>query len=226
MKKMLFAIFAHPDDEAFGPSGALLMESWRGTAVHMVLLTAGEAGRNPDNAPNLGEVRLNEWRKSGELIGAAGQHFLGYKDGQLNNQHLETIGRQLVDLITNTVDDNTTEIEIITNDTNGVTGHIDHIVAARAALFAFYKLKQTDPRVTQIRLSCLPYNQSPDPNVAWIYADPGRSPKEVDQIVDARQHQSEIIEIMKTHHSQREDCQCHLKDGLKEVGLHHFVVKH
>lgn len=226
MKKMLFAIFAHPDDEAFGPSGALLMESRQGTEVHMVLLTPGDAGLNPDNVPDLASVRLDEWRASGKLIGAAGQHFLGYKDGELHNKHLETIGRQLVDLITNTVDDNTTEIEIMTNDTNGVTGHIDHIVAARAALFAFYRLKQTDSRVTQIRLSCLPRSQSPGPSVSWIYADPGRKPEEIDQTVDARQYQSEILKIMKTHHSQREDCQQHLKNGLEEIGLYHFIVKH
>ena len=192
----------------------------------MVLLTPGDAGLNPDNVPDLASVRLDEWRASGKLIGAAGQHFLGYKDGELHNKHLETIGRQLVDLITNTVDDNTTEIEIMTNDTNGVTGHIDHIVAARAALFAFYRLKQTDPRVTQIRLSCLSYDQSPNPNVTWIYTDPGRNPEEVDQIVDARKYQSEIVEIMKTHHTQRKDCQHHLSRGLEAIGLYYFIVRH
>ena len=226
MKKMLFAIFAHPDDEAFGPSGALLMESRQGTEVHMVLLTPGDAGQNPDNVPDLASVRLDEWRASGKLIGTAGQHFLGYKDGELHNKHLETIGRQLVDLITNTVDDDTTEIEIMTNDTNGVTGHIDHIVAARAALFAFYRLKQTDPRVTQIRLSCLSRDQVPDINVGWIYIEPGRTPDEIDQTIDARQYQSKIIDIMKTHHTQREDCQRHLSRGLESVGIYHFIVKH
>ena len=184
MKKMLFAIFAHPDDEAFGPSGALLMESRQGTEVQMVLLTSGDDGQNPDNVPDLASVRLDEWRASGKLIGAAGQHFLGYKDGELHNKHLETIGRQLVDLITNTIDDNTTEIEIMTNDTNGITGHIDHIVAARAASFAFYRLKETEPRLTQLRLACVPRERFPAANVAWIYAEPGRMPEEIDQTIE------------------------------------------
>ena len=44
MKRVIFGIFAHPDDEAFGPSGTLLMETKAGTELHLITLTLGEAG--------------------------------------------------------------------------------------------------------------------------------------------------------------------------------------
>ena len=58
MQKILFGIFAHPDDEAFGPVAALLDEVEKGTELHLITLTGGENGTNPDNLDNLGEVRL------------------------------------------------------------------------------------------------------------------------------------------------------------------------
>ena len=36
MKKIIFGIFAHPDDEAFGPSGTLLLETRSGTELHLI----------------------------------------------------------------------------------------------------------------------------------------------------------------------------------------------
>ncbi len=56
MTKHLFAVFAHPDDEAFGPSGTLLAETDAGTVLHLVLLTSGEHGINPGH-DNLASVQ-------------------------------------------------------------------------------------------------------------------------------------------------------------------------
>ena len=66
MKKVIFGIFAHPDDESFGPSGTLLKLRRSGYDLHLIVLTDGEAGVNPDGIENLGEVRLQEWRRSWE----------------------------------------------------------------------------------------------------------------------------------------------------------------
>lgn len=225
MKKLLFGIFAHPDDEAFGPSGTLLTEAAAGAEIHLILLTAGEAGRNPDSAPDLAAVRLDEWQKAGTLIGASSQTFLGYKDGQLNNQELEKIGHQLIELISDKITDDTTDVELMSTDLNGITGHIDHIVAGRASAFAFYRLKATDPRLTRLRLACVPRSAAPQPNTEWLFAEAGHDTEQVDETVDARQYREKIIEIMKAHHSQREDCQTHLDSRGEDIGLNYFLVK-
>ena len=77
MKKVIFGIFAHPDDEAFGPAGTLIQEVQNGSELHLITITAGEAGSNPDNYDDLGQIRLEEWRRSGELIGATTMTHLG-----------------------------------------------------------------------------------------------------------------------------------------------------
>ncbi len=225
MKKLLFGIFAHPDDEAFGPCGTLLKEVEAGTEVHLVLLTAGEAGHNPDNVTNLAAVRLDEWQAAGRLIGASSQTFLGYHDGELNNKQLETIGHQLIDLIGQAITDDTTTIELMSTDLNGITGHIDHIVAGRAAAFAFYRLKADDKRFTKLRLSCSPLAAIPQPNTDWLFVEPGRSATEIDETVDVRSYRSQIIDIMKAHRSQRQDCQHHLDSKQNDIGINYFLVK-
>lgn len=227
MKKIIFGVFAHPDDEAFGPAGALLHEAKSGNDVHLITLTLGDAGTNPDNVPNLASVREQEWRTAGGLIGAKSMHFLGYRDGQLNNLAMLEIHDKLINLIkdvtTNTTDD--VQIELMSMDTNGITGHIDHIVAGRAALYAFYKLKESDPRITRLRLACMSKSQLPEPNTHWLYMDAGRDDDEIGETSDMRQYHDEIIQIVRTHHSQRGDGENHIASRGDQIGISHFIVK-
>jgi len=227
MQKILFGIFAHPDDEAFGPSGTLLMEAKAGTDVHLITLTLGDAGTNPDNVPDLAAVREQEWRNAGQLIGAKSMHFLGYKDGQLNNLAMLEIHQKLTSLIADITKDAPADaqIEFMSMDTNGITGHIDHIVAGRSACYVFYKLKESDPRITRIRLACIPKSQLPEPNTHWLYMDAGRDESEIGEVVDARNHHDEIITIVRTHHSQRGDGESHIENRGDQIGLSYFIVK-
>jgi len=225
MKKIIFGIFAHPDDEAFIVAGTLLKEVRAGSEVHLVCLTDGAAGTNPDNAPNLGEVRLEEWRKAGELLGAASMHHLGYADGQLNNTTLLEIAGKLETIIQDATRDTQGEIEFIAFDLNGLTGHIDHIVASRAAALVFYRLKQNDARFTRLRLACLPHNLYPIIDTNWLYMEPGRLPQDIDEIIDARDMRSEIIGIIRAHHSQRQDGTAMIQTFGDHLGMNYFIVK-
>lgn len=227
MKKVLFGIFAHPDDEAFGPSGTLLMETEAGTELHLISLTLGDAGTNPDNVPDLAAVRQEEWHRAGELMGARSQQHLGYKDGTLCNLDMIEAGTKLVAIVQEYVasapDD--IEVEFMTSDLNGISGHIDHIVAARAASWAFHTLKANDTRLSRIRYACIPNEWLPEPNVNWLYMEAGRRAEEIDEVIDARDHRDEIIEIMRAHHSQRGDGETHIKNRGERLGLNHFIVR-
>lgn len=227
MKKMIFAIFAHPDDEAFGPAGTLLMETQGGTELHLMTLTAGDAGTNPDNYEDLGAERMKEWKAAGALLGASSMHFLGYKDGQLNNHTMIEASEKIETIVTTALAsaEPDTIVEFMTSDLNGITGHIDHIVAARAACLAFYHLKSRDTRMTRIRLACIPRKSLPHINTDWLYMEPGRDNDEIGEIIDARALHKDIIAIMRAHHSQRKDGESHITQLGDNLGLNYFIVK-
>jgi LmbE family N-acetylglucosaminyl deacetylase len=46
MFKTLLAVFAHPDDETFGPGGTLAKYAAEGAAVHLICATRGEVGES------------------------------------------------------------------------------------------------------------------------------------------------------------------------------------
>lgn len=226
MKKIIFGIFAHPDDEAFGPAGTLLMETKNGNEVHLITLTAGENGINPDSHEDLGAVRIKECRKAADLIGATTTHYLGFPDSHLNNTAMIDAANQIGKIVTDTtsVHSEPIEIEFMTLDPNGLTGHIDHIVASRAASLVFYRLKESDARLTRIRFFCLPRKQCPVIQTDWIYMDAGRTDNEIDEVIDARSLQNEIIAIMRCHATQTADCESALGRQGDDLGLDHFIV--
>jgi LmbE family N-acetylglucosaminyl deacetylase len=227
MRKIIFGIFAHPDDEAFGPSGALLKEVKKGAKLHLITFTDGDAGTNSDNLPNLGEIRLKEWHEAGELMGAKSMHVLGYEDGCLNNHVMLEAAEKITQIVMTTIKDEPedAQIEFISMDLNGVTGHIDHIVAGRTACQVFYRMKRLDSRFTRIRLACYPRSAFPTINTDWIFMEPGREPEEIDEVVDARSLQNEIVEIVRTHRTQRHDGENYLKWQGDNLGLCHFIIK-
>lgn len=227
MKKIIFGIFAHPDDEAFGPSGTLLLETRAGSELHLITLTDGGAGTNPDNLADLGTVRLEEWHRAGELMGAASMHHLGYQDGKLNNDDMLAASEQIINLVRLVLGETSedVEVEFMTSDLNGISGHIDHIVAARAACFVFYTLKAAGLPLTRIRLACIPYDDFPAVNTNWLFMEPGRRPEEIDEVSDARSVREEIIAIMRTHHTQRGDGEMHIKQRGDRLGMNYFIVK-
>lgn len=227
MKKIIFGIFAHPDDEAFGPSGTLLKESRSGSDIHLIMLTAGEAGTNEDDTPNLAQVRLEEWSRAGKLLDAKSMHFLGYKDGQLNNTSMIKIADEIIDIVSTTIKKYPEDslVEFIGFDLSGISGHIDHIVASRAACLAFYRLKEQDSRLSRVRLMCLPGKLYPTHNTRWLYMEKGRPDSQIDEVVDARELREDIIEVMRTHKTQRVDCEQILSIQGDQLGLNYFVVK-
>jgi LmbE family N-acetylglucosaminyl deacetylase len=155
-------------------------------------------------------------------------HHLGYEDGKLDNQLMIEITGRLIDLVKDTIKDapEDTFIEFMTLDLNGYTGHIDHIVAARAAALAFYRLKKDDQRFDHIRFACFSEKDAPEDNTDWIYMEAGRGPEEIQQVVDARGLRDDILRIMRAHHTQRADYESVIKNQGERLGLNYFVVKY
>lgn len=227
MQKIIFGIFAHPDDEAFGPSGTLIKEVREGAELHLISLTTGQAGTNPDHHTNLGAVRREEWHAAGTLIGATSMHELGFSDGQLGNIAMLEAAQKIEAIVTEVVAqyDNAINIEFMTLDLNGITGHIDHIVAARAACLVFYRLKAHDDRYQRLRFACLPASQLAGVNTDWLFMEAGHPENEVNEIIDARAYRDEIIAVMRAHRSQRADAEASLARNGDNLGINYFLVR-
>lgn len=226
MQKILFGIFAHPDDEAFGPIATLLKEIHEGTELHLIVLTGGESGANPDNVPDLGNVRIEEWRTAGRLIGASSMHHLGYLDGSLNNSdHLEITSKIIA--LTHEVarDRQDIEIEFMSLDLNGYTGHIDHIVASRSTCLAFYQLRDDGLPMTRIRLACLNTAERPTIDTSFVFMERGRSDEEINETVDGTIYSDQIHEIMRRHHTQRADYETVTSYKGDRLGINYFIIK-
>jgi len=226
MHKILFGIFAHPDDEAFGPAATLLKETAEGTELHLICLTAGENGTNPDNVPDLGEVRLQEWHQAGKLLGAASMTNFSYGDGTLSNSSQREIAAKIIEKVKNTAHDRMDiEIEFMSLDLNGFTGHVDHIVAARAACLAFYKLRDDGLPMKRVRLFCWTHDQQPSVDTGFVFMEPGRLPEEINETIDASDFAEQIDAVMRTHHTQRGDYQWMMEKRGHNATLNHFIVK-
>jgi LmbE family N-acetylglucosaminyl deacetylase len=129
------AVFAHPDDEAFGTGGTLTKYAAEDCDVYLVTATRGEAGEIAEpglaTSANLPFVREQELRCACQIYGVHPPRFLDYQDGQLAivNQG-QAVGR-LVRIIR--------ELKpqvLVTFGPDGIYGHYDHIAAYRWATIA------------------------------------------------------------------------------------------
>lgn len=147
--RTLLAVFAHPDDEAFGPGGTLAKYAREGTRVILVCATRGEAGEISDpnlaSPETLGEVREQELWCAARVLGIADVIFLGYRDsgmaGSPNNAHpqafvnapQEEVVPRLVGIMRQVRPD-----IVITFEPNGGYGHPDHIAIHQHTVAAFH----------------------------------------------------------------------------------------
>jgi len=123
MKPVVVAVFAHPDDEAFGPGGTLAVLS-KTHDVYIITVTGGEAGKNnlKSNKSGLKDIRKKELIASAKVLGVKKVFFLGYEDGTLSNNLYHQIASKIEEQLKKL-----NPATVITFEQGGVSGHIDHI---------------------------------------------------------------------------------------------------
>jgi LmbE family N-acetylglucosaminyl deacetylase len=162
----LLAVFAHPDDESFGPGGTLAKYAAEGAAVHLICATRGEAGEsdapNPDACEDLACQREQELRCATSILGLADVHLLDYRDsgmaGSPANQHPRALAQADPDVVAGEVADLMRRLRpqaVITFDPFGGYGHPDHIAMHRATVAAFEQLAEGD-RPQRLYFSAFP----------------------------------------------------------------------
>lgn len=216
MKKIIFGIFAHPDDEAFGPSGTLLKLRSEGYDIHLILLTDGDAGENIDNVTDLAATRLAEWQNSAELLGASSAHALHYPDGALETISRRKIGEKIQHIIYDILETYSEPVDYsyMTLEPNGITGHRDHIVASQITT----KIAEQDEGVT-VWYFCLDSTQAPLDGTEY-YQPRAREDSYITTKVDVSPWLDDKYHMMDAHYSQRRDAENMKKLGSTTENFH------
>ena len=93
--KPLVCIFAHPDDEAFGPGGSIAKFASE-RDVYLISITNGDAGKSSNGQSKmLGVIRRKELSASSRILGIKKVFFLNFKDGNLNNNLYHEIALEI-----------------------------------------------------------------------------------------------------------------------------------
>lgn len=153
--RTLLAVFAHPDDESFGPGGTLAKYGAEGVAVHLICATRGEAGDSDTSGLGEGEElacrREQELRCAANILGLRDVHLLGYRDsgmtGSLANQHPRALAQADPDVLAEQVSEIMRRLRpqvVLTFDPFGGYGHPDHIAVHRATVSAFERLSSEE----------------------------------------------------------------------------------
>ena len=129
------AVVAHPDDESFGLGAVITTLVDAGTTVGVLCFTHGGASTVHGVAGDLASIRACELARAGRVLGAAPVRLLDYPDGALTDAHRLEMAARVVELATELSADG-----LVTFDSDGVTGHPDHVCATAAAVLAADRL--------------------------------------------------------------------------------------
>lgn len=195
LKKNLVAIFAHPDDEAFGPSGTIakLAETYN---VYLLCATKGEVGKSKTKTVDLYKIREKELLESAKILGIKNVVFLGFKDGELCNN--------LYHQLANAIEKNIKALKpeaLLTYELKGVSGHLDHIAVSLVTTFVYKKYKE----IKKLMYYCIAEREKKYLEDYFIYFPQGFKKNEVDEIVDVADYWQQKLQSIKAHKSQSHD---------------------
>ncbi|NWJ44633.1 MAG: PIG-L family deacetylase [Chloroflexi bacterium] len=147
----IMAVHAHPDDECIAGGASLIKYQAEGIQTVLVTCTNGEEGEihdpnlDPEEAkPRLGEIRLEELRRSVAIMNIGALELLGYRDsgmvGSPANEHPECFHKadrqEAIGKLVKLVRKYRPQVMITYNSFGGY-GHPDHIMAHKITVAAF-----------------------------------------------------------------------------------------
>lgn len=153
-RRTLLGIFAHPDDESFGPGGTLARYAAEDVQVHVIIATDGIAGSVEDPGQvkehqTLAQVRSTELSNAAVALGITSIWSLPYRDsgmrGTPDNEHPDALVQQPVEALAQELLDYIERLQpqvIVTHDPYGGYGHPDHVRVCEATTAAFHLARQ------------------------------------------------------------------------------------
>ena len=212
----IIAVFAHPDDEAFGPSGTIAKLA-KDNNVILLCATRGEAGEHHDPAEQarLAQIREKELENSAKILGVKQIHFLGFKDGELCNN--------LYHKLAESIEHYCKKYQpgmLITTELRGISGHLDHIAVALTTTYVFYRL----PYIKELYYYCLTEDRRAQIEDYFIYFPKGYNKSDIDLTNDISDVWEQKINSIRAHESQKKDGTTIISRLQKLPKAEHFQI--
>lgn len=215
MKKVV-CVFAHPDDEAFGPGGTIAKLA-KDHEVYILCATKGQRGEVSKRiSGTLGQERAQELLASAKILGVKKVYFLGFKDGTLSN----SLYHKLAEKVMKYVEELKPEI-MVTFEPHGVSGHIDHITVSMVSNYVFDR----SPYVKKLMMHATLDEIASLRKDYFIYFPPGYKKDEIDEIVDTHEVWDQKVAAMYCHQSQMHDIRKILAIYEKRPKQEYFLVR-
>ena len=132
----VLVVCAHLDDESYGLGGVLSALADAGSWFSVVCFTHGEASTLHGVDGDLGSIRAAELDAAGVILGVSHLELLDYPHGGLAANSVE----ELAVHVRRVVDEVDADLFLVFDD-GGITGHLDHQHATKAALGAAHDLR-------------------------------------------------------------------------------------
>ena len=198
MNRSILLAFAHPDDETFGLAGTIARYARQGVPVDLITATRGEKGSRlhvPEGVPT-GLAREAELRAAGKLMGLREISFLGYIDGELDRADPAGVAGKVKEIIERIKPE-----VLITFGPDGITGHLDHIAAGKAATAAFNELAKAGRAPRKLYYVTLPSSVFTDGEDDGLFTRPD---SEVTTEIDITGYFDLKLRAIAAHRSQQD----------------------
>ncbi len=171
MSRSIMLVFAHPDDESFGPSGTAAKYRESGIPTDLICATRGEVGSRLDVPEDMetGKAREAELRTAAAIIGLRDLYFLDFTDGQLDKISLSEATEKIFAVMKKVLPE-----VVITFGPDGISGHPDHIAVGKAATMAFHRLTDKNKGPRKLYFVTIPESLLPEAEALGIRTRPDR----------------------------------------------------
>lgn len=224
MGRRILAVFAHPDDEAFGPGGTLAKYASEGVEIHLLSATRGEAGQMDQGLKEragkkkVHHIREEELLRSADILGIKKVEFLDFVDGRLCNANYHDLARKIMAKIT------TYKPQIVlTTERLGISGHLDHIAVSMVTTYSYLKTKEPG----KLYYNCLSKKQRRlEGDDYFVYFPEGYSEKQITTRIDYTKFFGIKTSAMYQHQSQLSDVKS-IHSYLKKIPkIDNFILQH
>jgi LmbE family N-acetylglucosaminyl deacetylase len=171
----LLCVTAHPDDEAGGFGGALLLANQRGIETYVVCLTPGQAATHRGNTRSgeeLAAQRRREFQDACRILKITRGEVLDYPDAALDRADFYNVVEDLVLRIRSI----RPQVIITLGPEGAITAHPDHSMASLFATMAFHWAGRANRYVEQLANGLSPHRAQKLYYSTALFTLPDRQP--------------------------------------------------